>query len=184
MRKTDYCIDQVCDQDQRANSAAEPAFTEEEDRDQNCGQHPGHHEIADATGWHIHLADQSADGQHDQRIENIRANDIAERQEIPEPYLNQILTLLRKAGLIESRRGPGGGHVLARPAAEITLAELVAALEGAIWSPEEGLGQGSRTLILREVWQEVAEATERILARVSLADAVERERQRAYSYQI
>jgi len=114
----------------------------------------------------------------------VQSHDIAERQEIPEPYLNQILALLRKAGLVESRRGPGGGHLLARPAAEITLAELVSALEGPILLPDEGAGHESRPLVLQQVCREVAESTQRILGQVTLADAVEREHQRAYTYQI
>ncbi len=116
----------------------------------------------------------------------VQSHDIAERQEIPEPYLNQLLTLLRKAGLIASRRGPGGGHLLARPATEITLADLIAALEGPIWAPDEapGSARGGRGTALREVWQEVAEATQAILGRVTLAEVVERERQRAYTYHI
>ncbi len=114
----------------------------------------------------------------------VQSHDIASRQAIPEPYLNQILTLLRKAGLIESRRGPGGGHLLARPAREVTLAELVEALEGPVTRPEECFAQAGRPLVLQEVCREVAEATRRILSAVTLADAVERERERAPMYEI
>lgn len=117
----------------------------------------------------------------------VQSHEIARRQQIPEPYLNQLLALVRKAGLVVSRRGPGGGHLLARPASDVTLAELVAALEGPFWSTDEAPGEpswGSRSLGLQEVLREVAEATECILSRVTLADIAERERQRAYTYQI
>src|SRR5919201_1600088 len=60
----------------------------------------------------------------------VQSADIAARQGIPEAYLEQLLTALRKAGLVRSTRGPHGGHELARPPAEIRFAEVIAALEG------------------------------------------------------
>ncbi len=117
----------------------------------------------------------------------VQSHDIAERQGIPEPYLNQLLALLRKADLIASRRGPGGGHMLARPADEITLGDLVAALEGPVWSAGEGAAGPTRVerlAGLQEVWDEVSRAVEGILGRTTLAGLVERERRGAVSYQI
>ena len=117
----------------------------------------------------------------------MQSHDIAVRQDIPEPYLNQLLTLLRKAGLISSRRGPGGGHMLARPASEITVADLVSALEGPSWPGGDGVTEPSRRsacLALREVWLEAEEASQRVLARVTLADLLERERRRTFTYSI
>ena len=58
--------------------------------------------------------------------------DIAERTGLPQPYLEQILLALKGAGLVRSKRGVGGGYVLARPPAEITLAEIVSAVDGPI----------------------------------------------------
>lgn len=112
----------------------------------------------------------------------IQSHDIAERQEIPEPYLNQLLTLLRKAGLIASRRGPGGGHYLARTSSNITLAEVVTALEGPVWTPDDS--DDGRWESLEVVWEEVAVAVRTILDRVTLSDLVERERARDLTYQI
>lgn len=54
---------------------------------------------------------------------------LAERQEIPLRYLEQIFGRLRAAGLVKGRRGPGGGYVLSRPAPTIALIDIVAALE-------------------------------------------------------
>ena len=115
----------------------------------------------------------------------VQSHEIATRQDIPEPYLNQLLTQLRKAGLIQSRRGPGGGHCLARPANEITLAELVVALEGALATSDDA-GEGRRTtcLSLRELWREVNQQVESILRAHTLADLLERERRRTFSYSI
>jgi Rrf2 family iron-sulfur cluster assembly transcriptional regulator len=58
--------------------------------------------------------------------------DIAERTGLPQPYLEQILLALKGAGLVRSKRGVGGGYVLARDAAAITLAEVVSAVDGPI----------------------------------------------------
>jgi Rrf2 family transcriptional regulator, iron-sulfur cluster assembly transcription factor len=58
--------------------------------------------------------------------------DIAERTAIPQPYLEQILLALKGAGLVRSKRGVGGGYVLARPPEEIKLSEILAAVDGPI----------------------------------------------------
>jgi Rrf2 family protein len=66
---------------------------------------------------------------------------IGERQGIPARYLEQIFQRLRRAELVTGKRGPGGGYVLARPAAEITLRDVVEAVEGPAerWlAPESG----------------------------------------------
>jgi len=60
----------------------------------------------------------------------IESADIARRQYIPEQYLDQILMALRKEGLVKSIRGPKGGHMLAKPPAHITMAQVMQALEG------------------------------------------------------
>ena len=58
--------------------------------------------------------------------------DIAERTGIPQPYLEQILLALKGAGLVRSKRGVGGGYVLARPAVEIRISEILSAVDGPI----------------------------------------------------
>ncbi|MDR7418800.1 MAG: Rrf2 family transcriptional regulator [Armatimonadota bacterium] len=100
---------------------------------------------------------------------------IAERQGLPEPYLNQLMTTLRQAGLVTSKRGPSGGHALARPPVEITLREAFSVLEGTTspwWCVEtddpdcehvNGCG-------LRPVWQALQAAAEGVLDRLTLAD--------------
>jgi Rrf2 family iron-sulfur cluster assembly transcriptional regulator len=64
--------------------------------------------------------------------------DIAERTGLPQPYLEQILLALKGAGLVRSKRGVGGGYVLARPPAEITLGQIVAAVDGPIVAGDFG----------------------------------------------
>src|SRR5436305_13815398 len=56
--------------------------------------------------------------------------EIAERTGLPQPYLEQILLAVKGAGIVRSKRGVGGGYLLARPLAQITLAEISAAVDG------------------------------------------------------
>ena len=67
-----------------------------------------------------------------QGMENghVQVRDIAERQNVPEKYLVQILLVLKNAGLVESRRGADGGYRLAKAPEQITLGEVVRAVEG------------------------------------------------------
>jgi Rrf2 family transcriptional regulator, cysteine metabolism repressor len=67
--------------------------------------------------------------------------EIAEHDGMPLAYLEHLVARLRKAGLIDSRRGSRGGYLLARPAERITMAEVVEALEGSI-APIECISQG------------------------------------------
>ncbi|MDQ4040289.1 MAG: Rrf2 family transcriptional regulator [Actinomycetota bacterium] len=62
----------------------------------------------------------------------VSLSEIAEHDGLPLAYLEHLVARLRKAGLVESRRGSRGGYLLARPAGDITMAEVVEALEGAI----------------------------------------------------
>lgn len=58
--------------------------------------------------------------------------DIAERTGLPQPYLEQILLALKGAGLVKSKRGVGGGYVLAKPASDIRLSDIISAVDGPI----------------------------------------------------
>jgi len=105
---------------------------------------------------------------------------IAGRQGIPEPYLDQLLTGLRRAGFIRSVRGPQGGHALIRDPRDLRLSEAIAALEGSLapiacLDDPEGC-RNSASCSLRPIWQEIEAATLRILESISIADVAERER--------
>jgi Rrf2 family transcriptional regulator, cysteine metabolism repressor len=114
----------------------------------------------------------------------IQSHDIHERQGIDENYLNQILIVLRKAGLIESVRGPQGGHRLARPPAQITLLDALTALEGPLLPADTGrdgmvpVDPIDRDLV-RDVWCGMREALEGYLTHITLEDLCQRKRQRA-----
>ena len=110
----------------------------------------------------------------------VQSESIAKRQDISDAYLDQLLTLLRRAGLVRSVRGPRGGHELVRPAEEITLMEVLTALEGdflAIGSPDATGAQELPTVrVQRELWQKVRAATEQVLAGTNVQDLLERQR--------
>src|SRR5919206_3627109 len=72
----------------------------------------------------------------------VSLTDIAATDELPLAYLEHLVARLRKAGLVESRRGARGGYLLGRPAADISMAEVVAALEGSI-APIECITEGA-----------------------------------------
>ncbi len=106
----------------------------------------------------------------------IKRRDIAQRQEISDAYLENILLVLRNTGLIETTRGANGGYVLARPPEQITILEIVDALEGSIAPVEcvedpEGCKK-SCTCATRSVWRKLHEARIKILSEISLADLV------------
>lgn len=108
----------------------------------------------------------------------IQSAEIASRQGIPEPFLDHLLTSLRKAGIIRSMRGPQGGHSLARLPSEISLGQVIAALEGSI-APLECVEESSScalasACVQRQVWQEVAEVTRQVLDSTTLGDLVGR----------
>jgi Rrf2 family protein len=95
----------------------------------------------------IELADVQASG------EKLQVAQIASRQDIPERYLEQMMGSLRKAGLLRSVRGPKGGYQLARPAAAISLAEVVALLE-----PTNAASHRRQSTPEQQVLQQVSQA--------------------------
>ncbi len=108
--------------------------------------------------------------------------DIAERTGLPQPYLEQILLALKGAGLVRSKRGVGGGYVLARPPEEITLGAIVSAVDGPIalgdfGAPHEnGACDHEGQCVLLAVWAEVGAHMRRHLDSFTLADMVRRAR--------
>ena len=105
--------------------------------------------------------------------------EIASRQRIPEAYLDQLLTILNKTGFIKSRRGPQGGHTLARDPREITIGMVMATLEGntppleCFVEPREC--SFSSNCAQREVWKAVEEAVHNLLSATTVADLAQRQ---------
>jgi Rrf2 family protein len=111
----------------------------------------------------------------------VRARDLAVKNVIPLKFLEQILLTLKYSGIVRSRRGPHGGHYLARPPQEITLGEVVRVLDG----PLAPISCASRTAYepctcpdettcgLRQVMLEVRDAVADIMDHTTLADVAE-----------
>ena len=104
----------------------------------------------------------------------VKGERIASAQEIPSNFLENILADLRNAGIVASRRGADGGYWLARPADEITVAEVIRGVEGPIANvrgvgPEQVEYAGSAER-LREVWIAVRASLRAVLEQVTIAD--------------
>lgn len=105
-----------------------------------------------------------------------RSREIAEAQNIAEDYLNQLLITLRRAELINSLRGPQGGHELAREPRQITLYDALKVLEGEVnftdYAPNMQLAPVDE--VLNPIWHQIERETVRILQSTSLEDLRER----------
>ncbi len=108
----------------------------------------------------------------------VRLGIIAERQDIPVKYLEQILIPLKKADYVLSVRGPKGGHMLAKPPEEITVGEIVKLLEGGLkltkCSQNPEVCDRSSFCITRFLWKEATEAIHERLDAITFRDLVER----------
>ena len=98
--------------------------------------------------------------------------DIAKRQDISISYLEQLFARLRQAALIRSVRGPGGGYVLARPAAEISIGEICAAVTAGDEVPVDP-GSGPVQLRTTTLWRTVDVETARLLQGISLQQVLD-----------
>jgi Rrf2 family transcriptional regulator, cysteine metabolism repressor len=107
----------------------------------------------------------------------IRLADIAEIGDMPLQFLEQVFAALRRVGIVHSRRGAAGGYTLARPAAEISVLDVVTALDGPL-SPvdcTQGLCDRVDVCGASTVWVEAEQALVRVLAGTSIADLLARE---------
>lgn len=114
----------------------------------------------------------------------VRIKDIATRQGVSVKYLEKLVRELKLAGFVKSRRGPRGGHELARPLGDITIGAIVRALEGDISLVECDGEPGGRSCprwadcLTREVWAEAARAMHERLDAITLADLVDKAKAR------
>jgi Rrf2 family protein len=104
----------------------------------------------------------------------VRGELIAAGQSIPQSFLENILHELKRAGLVATQRGVDGGYRLAKPAAEITVADIIRAVEGPLADvrgtrPESLAFEGSAAA-LRDVWLAVRANLRAVLERVTVAD--------------
>jgi Rrf2 family iron-sulfur cluster assembly transcriptional regulator len=107
----------------------------------------------------------------------IHLANIARRQGISVKYLEQIIIPLKKAHYVKSVRGPKGGHILAKPPAEITVGEIVALLEEGAYlaecSTDSRACERSSTCLTRRLWKEAAQAMFDKLHSITLADVMQ-----------
>ena len=102
--------------------------------------------------------------------------DIAERTGLPQPYLEQILLALKGAGLVRSKRGVGGGYVLAKSPSEITLSAIVSAVDGPITMGDfgephtDGACDHEGQCVLLAIWSFLGDEVRRRLESYTLAD--------------
>jgi len=108
-----------------------------------------------------------------------RIEELAELEEIPANYLVQILGELRNGGLIESRRGKQGGYLLARRPEDISLREVVALIQGDVFSAvSQPAGASGRAVA--QVWSELRECFERKASELSLRDLMPSDAEEMY----
>ena len=113
---------------------------------------------------------------HEEQSGPTTVRDIAERTGLPQPYLEQILLALKGAGLVRSKRGVGGGYVLARSPAEINLAEILRAVDGPIVLGDfgdphtDGACDHEGQCVLLSLWHTIGDEMRERLETFTLAD--------------
>lgn len=109
----------------------------------------------------------------------VTLGDVARRQDISLPYLEQLFVKLRRAGLVESVRGPGGGYRLARPASEIRVAEVLGAVDETVDALHKGAGasgaaSGSRAQSMtNRLWESLSATVYVFLHQTRLSDVID-----------
>lgn len=106
----------------------------------------------------------------------VRIKDIAERQQISDKYLEQIISVLNKAGYVRSTRGPQGGYSLRKAPEEYTVGDILRLTEGSL-APvacveEEGSCEREVDCVTVEVWKQLNQAISDVVDHITLADLV------------
>ena len=120
--------------------------------------------------------------------EPVRLKDVAKRQEISEKYLEQIISMLNKAGCVKSVRGPAGGYSLKRKPEEYTVGMILRLTEGSL-APvdcvEDGTDCGrADQCVTVLLWKKLNDAINGVVDNITLADLVEWQMQKANEYVI
>lgn len=105
--------------------------------------------------------------------------DIADKQKISEGYLEHILPLIKRAGLVNAVRGVNGGYFLAKAPKDIKLSEILEAAEGRLSIVDcvamADVCERNRECVVRELWQEINDQISAIFSSVTLQDIVDKE---------
>ena len=114
---------------------------------------------------------------------------ISSRQELSERYLEQLMSMLKKAGLVESIRGAGGGYVLAKDMKEISVGDVLRALEGNLEPVEcpgldpDGGCKSADSCVSKYVWKRINESISRTVDEIMLDQLVEESRKKTEKLQ-
>lgn len=121
--------------------------------------------------------------------EPISLKDVARRQQISEKYLEQIISLLNKAGFVRSIRGAQGGYMLAKAPSEYTVGMILRLTEGDL-APVSCVGEAGMECERRQgcvtvrVWEQMNDAVNQVVDHITLADLVEWHQEKADQYVI
>jgi Rrf2 family protein len=118
-------------------------------------------------------------GCHGRGGEATQAKEIAARQQIPLRYLEQVLQDLRRAGIVEAKRGPRGGYALARAAEAVKLGDVLRAVEGPLEdrfavADGDGADNAAAQVVWSDVWRELTGKVIDVLDGVTLRDFIAR----------
>ncbi len=130
--------------------------------------------ITAKADYAVRAAVELAAAEADEPGRPVKGEQLARRQDIPQNFLENILTELRRAGIVRTRRGAEGGYQLGRPAADITVAEILRAVEGPLAAvqgvrPDE-LAYGGAAACLPEVWVALRSSLRDVLEHVTVED--------------
>jgi Rrf2 family protein len=124
----------------------------------------------------VELAAEGGNGR-DPAVRPVTADRLATAQGIPPKFLESILLQLRRGGVVTAQRGPEGGYRLARPAGEISLAEIIRVIDGPLANVRgqrpEALGYQGAAVALQDVWIALRASERQILELVTVADVVD-----------
>ena len=125
----------------------------------------------------LHLSGSYPDG-------TAQIKQIADAQDIPKKFLEQILLLLKKGGFVASKQGPHGGYFLAKAPEEIAVGDVVRFVEGPI-HPISCIAPGAEdtcsfasACVFRDIWVDVETAISRVIDTVTFSDLLEREKKK------
>jgi len=123
------------------------------------------------------------------RDELVRIRTIAERQQISEKYLEQIISTLNRAGYVKSVRGAQGGYRLAKAPDEYTVGMILRLTEGSLapvscLEDEENQCPRCEECVTLEVWEKLKEAIDNVVDNITLADLVEKQNAKGNDYVI
>ena len=107
--------------------------------------------------------------------------EISERQDISLAYLEQLFVRLRRAGLVESVRGPGGGYLLAHPPEELRISDVMAAVDERLnamgcdgkWEEGQGCGKSKEACLTHNLWEQLSAHVHVFLSQTTIADVIE-----------